>query len=132
MTLAGLEPHFDNVADFITVKELIASGHLSDVRAFHIDVENELTEAELEELSTGEGNLKRKIPKFGKRHIKHIREKAPGRQTVVFTRLVQEAERVVFELRREGLSAVLVHSKLRPPSELTRRMQSFKSGESQV
>ncbi len=108
----GLRPVFSNVADQILLGELIGSGHLVRPRTFVIDVG---TQAALRQVrrTVDDFDMKavdaimNKAP-ITEAVIKHWREKAPNRQTVVFCSTVDHARNVRNAFAAAGVAAELV------------------------
>ena len=106
----------DNIADQISLGELIAEGHLVKPRAFVIDVGANEELAELE-------RQRKRFDDFDQAAVERImnkraindkvvekwREHAGDRQTVVFCSTVQHARDVLDAFLRAGVTARLVH-----------------------
>ena len=112
----GLREVFDNVADQVRLGELIASGHLVPPRTFVIDVgvQEELksvrkTSADFD--MTEVADIMDRAPVTDE-VIRHWREKAGDRQTVVFCSTVSHAKHVTDAFRAAGVSAALIHGDL--------------------
>jgi len=112
----GLREVFDNVADQVRLGELIASGHLVPPRTFVIDVgvQEELksvrkTSADFD--MTEVADIMDRAPVTDEM-IRHWREKAGDRQTVVFCSTVAHADHVTEAFRAAGISAALIHGDL--------------------
>ncbi len=117
----GLRPVFSNVADQISIGELIASGHLVPPRTFVIDVGAQ------EALKS----VRKTVDDFDMKAvdaimnqapitdavIRHWREKAGDRQTVVFCSTVDHARNVTeaFLLRVSGRHGLWRHGRGRTP-----------------
>ena len=109
----GLRPVFSNVADQIRIGELIASGHLVPPRTFVVDVG---VQQEL-------GQVRRTVDDFDMEAvdaimnrapvteavIRHWKEKAGERQTVVFCSTVEHARNVAAAFAAAGAPAGLIH-----------------------
>ena len=112
----GLREVFSNVADQITLGELIASGHLVPPRTFVIDVgaQEQLTRVRRTatdfDMTEVEAILN-KTP-ITDAVIRHWREKAGERKTIVFCSTVAHAECVRQAFQDAGVSAVIVHGEL--------------------
>jgi superfamily II DNA or RNA helicase len=108
----GLRPVFSNVADQIRIGELIASGHLVPPRTFVIDVgvQSDLGRVR----KTAEDFDMAEVAKVMNRTpvtdavIRHWREKAGDRQTVVFCADVAHATAVANAFREADVPTVLV------------------------
>lgn len=112
----GLREVFDNVADQVRLGELIASGHLVPPRTFVIDVgvQEELksvrkTSADFD--MTEVADIMDRAPVTGE-VIRHWREKAGDRQTVVFCSTVAHADHVTEAFRAAGVTAALIRGDL--------------------
>ncbi|MCC1492778.1 DEAD/DEAH box helicase [Cognatishimia sp. F0-27] len=112
----GLREVFDNVADQVRLSELIASGHLVPPRTFVIDVgvQEELksirkTSADFD--MTEVADIMDRAPVTDE-VIRHWREKAGDRQTVVFCSTVAHADHVTEAFRAAGITAGLIHGDL--------------------
>lgn len=115
----GLREVFDNVADQISLGELIASGHLVPPRTFVIDVgvQDELksvrktsSDFDMSEVA----NIMDRAP-VTEEVIRHWKEKAGDRQTVIFCSTVEHAAHVRDAFHAAGISAALIHGEM--PSE---------------
>ncbi|GAB6037163.1 hypothetical protein JCM15519_17220 [Fundidesulfovibrio butyratiphilus] len=113
----GLRRVFDNVADQITIRELVALGFLVPPKAFVVDVPG--TQDALRAL----GNVSDwadqvEVEKIlntvavNTEVVRHWREKAGARQTVIFCSTVQHAEDVAAAFRSAGVSAECIHGGL--------------------
>ncbi|WP_127657420.1 DEAD/DEAH box helicase [Alexandriicola marinus] len=112
----GLREVFDNVADQVRLGELIASGHLVPPRTFVIDVgvQEELksvrrTSADFDMAEVAD--IMDRAPVTDE-VIRHWREKAGDRQTVVFCSTVAHADHVTEAFKAAGISAALIHGDL--------------------
>ncbi len=126
---------FSNVADQIRIGELIASGHLVPPRTYVIDVG---TQEKLQ-------NVKRVADDFDMAEvesvmntspvnsavIKHWKEKAGDRRTVVFCSTLRHARDVTGAFIAAGVSTVLVHGEL-STEERRRALNAYESDEAQV
>lgn len=112
----GLREVFDNVADQVRLGELIASGHLVQPRTFVIDVgvQDELRSVRktMSDFDMAEvAGIMDRAPVTDE-VIRHWKEKAGERQTVVFCSTVAHAEHVTDAFRVAGVSAALIHGDL--------------------
>lgn len=131
----GLRPVFSNVADQITIGELIASGHLVPPRTFVIDVGAQEALKSVRK-TVDDFDMKavdaimNKAP-ITEAVIRHWREKAGERQTVVFCSTVDHARNVTDAFLGEGVTAGVVHGDM---GEADRRsvLRSFERGNTQV
>jgi superfamily II DNA or RNA helicase len=131
----GLREVFSNVADQITLGELIASGHLVPPRTFVIDVGAQSALAQVRRTATDfdmtevEAILNR--TPITDAVIRHWREKAGERKTIVFCSTVAHAQCVADALNAAGVRAVLVHGEL-SDAERKVRLAEYETGEAQV
>jgi superfamily II DNA or RNA helicase len=107
---------FDNVADQVRLGELIASGHLVPPRTFVIDVgvQDELRSVRktLSDFDMAEvAGIMDRAPVTDE-VIRHWKEKAGDRQTVIFCSTVAHAEQVTEAFRAAGITAALIHGDL--------------------
>jgi len=131
----GLRPLFAHVADQIRVGELIASGHLVRPRTFVIDVGVRPALAEVErkaddfDMEAVDAIMNRSP--VTDQVVRHWREKAGDRQTVVFCSTVEHASAVHARFAATGIAAVLVTGRM---SEAERRaaIEAYASGRAQV
>ena len=112
----GLREVFDNVADQVRLGELIASGHLVPPRTFVIDVgvQDELRSVRktMSDFDMAEvAGIMDRAPVTDE-VIRHWKEKAGDRQTVVFCSTVAHAAHVTEAFRAAGVSAALIHGDL--------------------
>jgi len=131
----GLREVFSNVADQITLGELIASGHLVPPRTFVIDVGAQSALAQVRRTATDfdmtevEAILN-KTP-ITDAVIRHWREKAGDRKTIVFCSTVAHAQCVADAFVAAGIRAVLIHGEL-SDAERKVRLAEYETGEAQV
>lgn len=131
----GLREVFTNVADQITLAELIASGHLVPPRTFVVDVGAQDALKHVRRLASDFDMIEvesilNKTP-INEAVIRHWREKAGDRKTIVFCSTVAHAESVEQAFLEAGVSAVLVHGEL-SEGERKARLHSYESGSAQV
>ncbi len=112
----GLREVFDNVADQVRLGELIASGHLVPPRTFVIDVgvQDELRSVRktMSDFDMAEvADIMDRAPVTGE-VIRHWKEKAGDRQTVVFCSTVDHARNVTEAFKATGVCAALIHGEL--------------------
>jgi superfamily II DNA or RNA helicase len=103
---------FDNLADQITLGELVGSGHLVEPRAFVMDVglNDELSDVRRASGGRGEYDLNEvedllNVEVVTERVIEEWRKVAADRQTVVFCSTVTHAEDVALAFREAGVKA---------------------------
>jgi DNA repair protein RadD len=131
----GLREVFSNVADQITLGELIASGHLVPPRTFVIDVGAQeqlrrvLRTATDFDMTQVESILN-KTP-ITDAVIRHWREKAAERKTIVFCSTVAHAQSVTEAFTAAGVKAVLVHGEL-SEAERKARLAAYETGMARV
>ena len=131
----GLREVFCNVADQITLGELIASGHLVPPRTFVIDVGAQSALAQVRRTATDfdmtevEAILNR--TPITDAVIRHWREKAGDRKTIVFCSTVAHAQCVADAFVAAGIRAVLIHGEL-SDAERKVRLAEYETGEAQV
>lgn len=131
----GLREVFSNVADQISLGELIASGHLVPPRTFVIDVGAQSALAQVRRTATDfdmtevEAILN-KTP-ITDAVIRHWREKAGDRKTIVFCSTVAHAQCVADAFLAAGIRAVLIHGEL-SDAERKVRLAEYETGDAQV
>lgn len=131
----GLRPIFSNVADQITVKELIASGHLVPPRTFVMDVgvQDELRHVKktASDYDMGAVAAIMNTRPINDAVVKHWKDKAGDRQTVAFCSTVAHAEAVAASFNASGVPAVIVHGEM---SDVERRnvLAEYTEGRAQV
>uniref|UniRef100_UPI0040472381 DEAD/DEAH box helicase family protein n=1 Tax=Yoonia sp. TaxID=2212373 RepID=UPI0040472381 len=120
----GLREVFDNVADQVRLGELIVSGHLVPPRTFVIDVgvqdklravRKTLADFDMAEVAS----IMDRAPVTDE-VIRHWKEKAGDRQTVVFCSTVAHAAHVTEAFNAADMPAGLIHGDL--PSEARRQI----------
>ena len=108
----GLRPVFSNVADQIRIGELIASGHLVPPRTFVIDVGVQDALAKVrktaDDFDMAEVDAIMNRAPVTDAVVRHWREKAGDRQTVVFCSTVDHARNVTDAFNAAGIAAVTV------------------------
>jgi len=131
----GLRPIFSNVSDQITLEELIASGHLVPPRTFVVDVgvREELTNVRKVASDFDMGEVEKIMNKrpITNAVVKHWKEKAGNRKTIVFCSTVDHARNVCDAFNEDGVNAVLVHGEL-SKSERAAALKSYEEGDTQV
>lgn len=131
----GLREIFDNVGDQVRLGELIASGHLVPPRTFIIDVgvQDELRAVRktMSDFDMNEvAGIMNRAPVTDE-VIRHWREKASDRPTVVFCSTVAHAESVAEGFNDADVAAAVIHGDL---DGATRRriLAAYASGEIRV
>ncbi|UZR30759.1 DEAD/DEAH box helicase [Methylococcus mesophilus] len=131
----GLREVFSNVADQITLGEMIASGHLVPPRTFVIDIG---VQAALQQVrrTAIDFDMDEVASIFDKQLvtdavIQHWRDKASGRKSIVFCSTVAHARHVCEAFIAAGIHAVLIHGDL-SDAERKARLANYESGPAQV
>lgn len=131
----GLRPVFNNVADQITIGELIGAGHLVPPRTFVIDVgaqdalKNVRKTADDFDMKEVDAIMNR--APITEAVIRHWREKAGNRQTVVFCSTVDHARNVRDAFAADGIRADMVFGDM-GLAERRSVLRAFEKGETQV
>jgi DNA repair protein RadD len=131
----GLREVFSNVSDQIRIGELIASGHLVKPRTFVIDVgvqdKLKTVRRTAADFDMGEVDAIMNKAPVTDQVVRHWREKAGNRQTVVFCSTVNHAENVAGAFSADGVRAVVVYGEM---AEADRRaaLDRYGRGEIQV
>lgn len=112
----GLRQVFSNVADQIRIGELIASGHLVPPRTFVIDVgaQDALKQVRktVDDFDMKAVDAIMNTSPITEAVIRHWKEKAGERQTVVFCSTVDHARNVAQAFSEAGIRTGLVHGEL--------------------
>jgi DNA repair protein RadD len=131
----GLRPVFSNVADQIRIGELIASGHLVPPRTFVIDVgvQDQLAKVRrtADDFDMAEvEHIMNRAP-VAEAVIKHWREEASDRQTVVFCSTINHARNICAAYNSVNVPAVMIDGEM---SSTERRsvLETYASGEARV
>ena len=131
----ALRPIFSNVADQVRLGELVRSGHLVPPRTFVVDVgtgealrQVRRTAADFDMAEVDQ--IMNKAP-VTEAVIKHWKEKAGNRQTVVFCSTVDHARNVTNAFIESGECAVLVHGEL-PGGERRAVLRRFEKGDARL
>jgi len=125
---------FDNVCDRITIRELVGLGFLVPPRAFVIDVG---AQAELNNVESNQFGEQVEVEKIlnkvaiNEEVVRHWREKAGDRSTVVFCSTVKHAQDVAQAYRDAGVSAEAVYGDM-PDGQRKSILRRFDEGEIQV
>ena len=128
----GLRQVFDNVADQVRLGELIASGHLVPPRTFVIDVGvreqlQQVRKTALDFDMTEVASIMDRAPVTDE-VIRHWREKAARRPTIVFCSTVAHAVHVAEAFNAAGIPAGLIHGEL-AADERRNILAAYGSGE---
>ncbi|MCH4540456.1 DEAD/DEAH box helicase [Ochrobactrum sp. A-1] len=131
----GLREVFSNVSDQIRIGELIRSGHLVPPRTFVIDVgvKDELARVRKTASDFDMGEVERIMNRAPVMDaiIRHWKEKAAGRQTVVFCSTVDHARSATDAFNEAGVAAVLVHGEM-ADGERQAALAAYAAGDVQV
>ncbi len=131
----GLREIFDNVADQIEIGELIASGHLVPPRTFIVDVgaqdqlrqvKKTVSDYDMDAVAS----IMDTVP-INNAVIKHWKEKAGDRKTVVFCSTINHARSVQQAFLEDGVEAVLVTGELND-TERAEALAAFEKGSARV
>ena len=131
----GLREIFSNVADQIGLGEMIAAGHLVSPRTFVIDVgvQDALKNVRKTAMDFDMDEVASILDKrlISDAVIKHWKEKAANRKTIIFCSTVAHAQHVCEAFEAADVNAVLVHGEL-SGGERKARLAAFESGTAQV
>ena len=131
----GLRPVFSNVADQIMLGELIGSGHLVPPRTFVIDVGTQealkKVRRTVADFDMAEVAAIMNTAPITEAVIKHWREKASDRQTVIFCSTVEHARNVRDAFVAAGIDAEMVWGEM-PEHERRRALAAYRRGGTQV
>ncbi|WP_039758491.1 DEAD/DEAH box helicase [Bartonella queenslandensis] len=131
----GLRPIFSNVADQITVRELIASGHLVPPRTFvmNVGVQEELSKVRKTALDYDMGavaDILNTRP-INEAVVQHWREKAGDRQTVVFCSTIKHARDVMLCFHQAGIATAMIWGEMSEQERL-QTLDAYSKGDVQV
>jgi len=131
----GLREVFSNLADQITLGEMIASGHLVPPRTYVIDVgaQDALRQVRRTAMDFDMNEVATILNKtlITESVIGNWRAKAAQRKTIVFCSTVKHASDVCEAFNQAGIHAVLIHGDL-TDSDRKARLASFETGSAQV
>lgn len=131
----GLREIFDNVADQIELGELIASGHLVPPRTFIVDVgaQDELRQVKklVSDYDMDAVSAIMNTAPINEAVIKHWKEKAENRKTVVFCSTINHAKSVQQAFLANNIEAALVTGEL-SDTERAEALASFEQGSARV
>ena len=131
----GLREIFSNVADQISLGEMIAAGHLVSPRTFVIDVgvQDALKNVRKTAIDFDMDEVASILDKrlISDAVIKHWKEKAASRKTIIFCSTVAHAQHVCEAFEAANVNSVLVHGEL-SGGERKARLAAFESGSAQV
>lgn len=131
----GLREVFSNVSDQIRIGELIRSGHLVPPRSFIIDVgvKEELVKVRKTASDFDMGEVERIMNRTPVTDavVKHWKDKAADRQSVVFCSTVDHARGVTEAFNAAGITAGLVHGEM-GDGERRAVLTAYAAGELQV
>ena len=131
----GLREVFSNVADQITLGEMIASGHLVPPRTYVIDVgtQEALRKVRRTAIDFDMNEVANILNKtlVTESVINNWKAKAHGRKTIVFCSTVEHATDVCSAFNRAGIESVLIHGEL-SDDERKERLAAYENGSTQV
>ena len=131
----GLRPVFSNVADQINIGELIGSGHLVPPRTFVIDVGAQgalkSVRKTVDDFDMKAVDAIMNTAPITEAVIRHWREKAGDRKTVVFCSTVDHARNVRDTFVADGIHADMIYGDM-PTAERRSVLRSFEKGDTQV
>lgn len=131
----GLREVFSNVADQITLGEMIASGHLVPPRTYVIDVgtQEALRKVRRTAIDFDMNEVANILNKtlVTESVINNWKAKARDRKTIVFCSTVEHATDVCSAFNRAGIESVLIHGELLD-SERKERLAAYENGSTQV
>ena len=131
----GLREVFSNVADQITLGELIASGHLVPPRTYVIDVgtQEALRKVRRTAIDFDMNEVANILNKtlVTESVINNWKAKARDRKTIVFCSTVEHATDVCSAFNGAGIESVLIHGEL-SDGERKERLTAYESGSTQV
>jgi len=131
----GLREVFSNVADQITLGEMIASGHLVPPRTYVIDVgtQEALRKVRRTAIDFDMNEVANILNKtlVTESVINNWKAKARDRKTIVFCSTVEHATDVCTAFNRAGIESVLIHGEL-SDDERKERLAAYENGSTQV
>jgi len=131
----GLREVFSNVADQITLGEMIAAGHLVPPRTFVIDVgvQEALRKVRRTAMDFNMDEVASILDKrlITEAVIAHWKERASSRKTIIFCSTVAHAEHVCEAYVAAGVHAVLIHGEL-SDTDRKARLAEYEFGRAQV
>lgn len=131
----GLREVFSNVADQITLGEMIAAGHLVPPRTFVIDVGAQEALGQVRrtaidfDMDAVAAILNKAL--ITESVIANWKDKAAGRKTIIFCSTVAHADAVTQAFNAAGVPAGLIHGEL-VDAERKARLAAFETGDVQV
>jgi superfamily II DNA or RNA helicase len=131
----GLREVFSNVADQITLGEMIAAGHLVPPRTFVIDVGAQEALSKVRRTADDfdmvevAAILNKAV--INESVVGHWKAKAAGRKTIVFCSTLAHADNVCQAFNAAGVNALVVSGGL-PDAERKSRLAAYESGSVQV
>jgi DNA repair protein RadD len=132
---ATLKPTFDNIADVVGIRELVASGHLVRPRVFVVDVGVQQERRGIRKIA-GEYDQQKvsdtfNQPVVNEAVVKHWRERASERPTIAFCSSVEHAMEMARVFNEAGVRADCVHGEM-PIEDRRRRLKAFEEGRTRV
>lgn len=132
---ASLKPTFTNIADVVGIKELVGTGHLVRPRVFVVDVGLEAALGSVRKVAGeyDQGAVAEIFnqPVVNDAVVRHWKEKAGDRKTMVFCSSVEHAHEMAAVFREAGVAADSVDGNL-SLEERGRRLAAFERGETRV
>ena len=131
----GLREVFSNVSDQITLGEMIAAGHLVPPRTFVVDVgaQDALQQVRRTAIDFDMEQAASILnqPRITDAVIRHWKEKAKDRKTIVFCSTVAHAQNVCDAWNAQGVDTVCIHGDL-SDAERAQRLAEYETGRAQV
>jgi DNA repair protein RadD len=109
----GLAGYFDTIVQAPPTSELAAAGHIVVPRVFVPKGRIDLREVRVKDRDFDAKSLDAAVRKVVGSIVGHWRERAEGRQTVVYSVSVAHAEAIAAEFVHAGVTAEVIHGKLR-------------------
>lgn len=131
----GLRPIFSNVADQVRLGELVQSGHLVPPRTFVVDVGTQEALQNVRKTTddfdmTEVDKIMNKSP-VTEAVVKHWKEKAGNRKTVIFCSTVDHARNVTEAFEAADVESVMIHGEL-SNNERKTALARFEQGSAKV
>ena len=131
----GLREVFSNVSDQITLGEMIAAGHLVPPRTFVVDVGAQEALQQVRRTAI-DFDMEQAASILNQSRItdaviRHWKEKAKDRKTIVFCSTVAHAQNVCEAWNAQGVHTVCIHGEL-SDAERAQRLAEYETGCAQV
>lgn len=131
----SLRKYFNNVADKITIREMVGLGFLVPPRAFVVNVGAQQELSQIKNLSAfGDQTEVARVldtTAINKEVVRHWKEKAVERKTIIFCATVQHAIDVADAFRAEGINTGVIYGNM-PDGERKDTLRHFDRGALQV